>query len=117
MPAAVVDGKSRGWKARVSKRTHGYADGLIVTVLGVEDGRPTNWAKPECEPCALIPDTNVFGGGAEDLEGSREARQGRKDTAGPLLAGEAMANANASRLAFDLNTQLSARARGRSEGH
>ena len=117
MPAALVDGKSRRWKARVSKRAHGYAHRLIVTVFGVEDGSPTNWAKPECEPCSLIPDADIFGGYTEDFERSKEARQCCEDTAGPLLAGEAMANANSTWFAFDLNPQLSARARARSGRH
>ena len=117
MPAALVDGKSRRWKARVSKRAHGDAHRLIVTIFGVEDGSPTNWAKPEYEPCSLIPDTDVFGGGTEDFERSREAGQCCEDTAGPLLAGEAVANANSTRFAIDLNAQLSAGARGCSERH
>jgi hypothetical protein len=52
---------------------------------------------------APIPDSNVLGGSTEDFERSREAGQCREDTAGPLLAGEAVANANSSWLAFDLN--------------
>ena len=117
MPTAVVDGNSRRWKARVSECTYGDAHGLIVTVFGVEDGSPTNWAKPEYGPCSLIPDADVFGGSTEDFERSREACQRCEDATGPLLAGEAVANANSTRFAFDLNAQLSARARGRSGRH
>ena len=117
MPAALIDGKSRRWKVRVSKRAHGDAHRIIVTVFGVEDGSPTNWAKPEYELGSLIPDTDVFGGGTEDFERSREACQCSEDTASPLLAGEAVANANSTRFAFDLNAQLSAGARGRSGSH
>jgi hypothetical protein len=117
MPAALVDGKSRRWKARVSKRSHGYAHRLIVTLFGVEDSSPTDCAKPECEPCSAIPDADVFGGGTEDFERSREACQCCEDTAGPLLAREAVANANSTRFAFYLNAQLSARASGRSGRH
>jgi hypothetical protein len=51
----------------------------------------------------LIADTNVFGGGTGDFERSREAGQCCEDAAGPLLASEAVANANASWIAFDLN--------------
>jgi len=111
VPTAVVDGNSRRWKAWVSKRAHGDAHRLIVTIFGAEDGGPTNWAKPEYELGSLIPDTNVLGGGTEDFERSREAGQCCEDTAGPLLAGEAVANADASWFAFDLNAQLSAGAR------
>jgi hypothetical protein len=117
MPAALVDGKSRRWKARVSKRAYGDTHRLIVTIFGVEDCSPTNWAKPEYEPCSLIPDTDVFGGSTEDFERSREAGQCCEDTAGPLLAGETVANANSTRFAFDLNAQLSAGARGYSGRH
>jgi hypothetical protein len=41
MPAAFVDGKSRRWKATVTKRIHGYAHRLLVTVFGLEDGGTT----------------------------------------------------------------------------
>ncbi len=117
MPTAVVDGILRWWKVRVSKRTHGDAYRLIVTVFGVEDGSPTDRAEPEDELGSLIPDTNVFGRGTEDFEWSREAGQCCEDTARPLLAGEAVANANSLWLAFDLNAQLSAGARGCSGRH
>jgi hypothetical protein len=88
-----------------------------VTVFGVEDGSPTNWAEPEYELGSSIPDANVFGGGAEDLERSGKAGQCREDTAGCLLTGKAVANANFSWFAFDLNAQLSAGARGYSKRH
>jgi hypothetical protein len=51
----------------------------------------------------VIPDTNVLGGSAEDFERRGEAGQGREDTAGPLLAGEAMAEANSPWIAMDLD--------------
>jgi hypothetical protein len=75
----------------------------MVTVFGVEDGRPTDWAEPEYELGSLIADTDVFGGRAEYFERSREAGQSCKDAAGPLLASKTIANANSSRAAFDLN--------------
>jgi hypothetical protein len=92
MPTAVVDRDLWRWEAGVSKRPHGDAHRLSVTVFCVKDGSPTNWAEPEYELGSLIPDANVFGGGTKDFERSREAGQCRKDTAGPLLAGEAVAN-------------------------
>jgi hypothetical protein len=58
MPATFVDGESRRWKARVTKRIHGYAHRLIVTVFGLEDGgnhgrltprfrgTPASWSAP-----------------------------------------------------------------------
>jgi hypothetical protein len=83
-----------------------------VIFFGVEDGSPTDWAEPEYELGSFIPDTDVFRGGTENFERSGEAGQCCEDTAGPLLAGEAVAKANSSWFAFDLNTQLSAEARG-----
>ena len=117
MPAAVVDRILRRWKVRISKRTHGDAHRLIVPFFGVEDGSPTDRAEPEYELGSLIADTDVFGGGTEDFERSREAGQCCEDTAGPLLAGEAMAKADSSWFAFDLNAQLPAGTRGCSGRH
>jgi hypothetical protein len=101
----------------VSERAHGDAHRLIVTVLGVEDGSPTSRAEPEYKFGSLLSYANVFGGGAEDFERSGEARQCREDTAGPLLAGETVAETDSSRLTFDLNAELAARAGGCSGRH
>ena len=117
MPTTVVDGNSGRWKVRVNKRTDGDAHRLIVAFFGVKHSSPTDWAEPEYELGSLIPDTDVFGGSTEDFERSKEAGQGCEDTAGPLLAGEAVANANSSWFAFDLNAQLSAGTRGCSGRH
>jgi hypothetical protein len=117
VPAALVNGNLRRWKVRVSKRADGNAHRLMVAVFGVEDGRPTGRAKPEYEPGPLIPDTDVFGGGTENFERGRKTGQCREDTAGSSLAGEAVANANSARFALDLNSQLSAGARGCSGRH
>jgi hypothetical protein len=88
-----------------------------VTFFGVKDVSPANRAEPESEPGSLIPDANVFRGGTEDFERSGKAGQGREDAAGSSLAGEAVANANSSGLAFDLNAQLPAGTRGGSGRH
>ena len=117
VPAAVVDG-NLGWrKGRVRKCTHGDTHRFRVTLLGMKDGRPTDWAEPEIEPGPLIAAANVVGCSTKDLERGREAGQGREDTAGPLLASEAVADANASWLAIDLNAQLPAGTRGCSGRH
>jgi hypothetical protein len=108
VPAAVVDGNSRRWEVRVRKRTHSDTDSAIFADFRVEDGSPTNGAKPEDELGTLVSDTDVFGGVPKDLEGCVEAGQCREHTAGPLLAGEAVADANASWLALNSNPQLSA---------
>jgi hypothetical protein len=88
-----------------------------VALFSVEDGGPTDWAEPECELGSLISDADVFGGRAEYFERSREAGQGCEDTAGSLLAGEAVANADDSRLAFNFDAKLSTGARGCSGRH
>jgi hypothetical protein len=88
-----------------------------MTFFGVEDVSPTDGAEPESELGSLIPDANVFGGLTENFERSGEAGQCREDTAGPSLAGKAVANANPSGLAFDLNAQLPAGTSGCSGRH
>ena len=115
--ADLVDGNLRRREARIRKRAYGYANGVVVPVFTVEDGRAANRAKPEREPGSLIADAYVFGGSADNLEGSRKACEYRERAAGPLLAGEAVANAHSSRFAFDFNAQLSAGARGCSGNH
>src|SRR6516165_7883197 len=109
MPAAVVDGDSRRRQGRIRQCTDGNADRLLIALLGVEYRRATNRAEPEGEFCSLVPDAQVFGGGAEDREGSRKPGQRCKDTAGSLLAGEAVADADHG-FALHLNAQLSAAA-------
>jgi hypothetical protein len=88
-----------------------------VTFLGVKDGGSAEWAESEYELGTLIPDTDVFGGSTQDFERSGEAGQRCEDTAGPLLAGEAVANANSKGFALDLNAQLSAATRSSSGRH
>src|ERR1700733_5903412 len=108
MPAAIVDGPLRGWKLPVSESAHGDAHGLSVAFFGVKDGRAANRAEPEGEPRALIPDPNMFGGVAIDPERCIKASERRENAAGSTLAGEAVADAHAARLALDLNAQLPA---------
>jgi hypothetical protein len=114
---AIVDGNSRRWKAGVSERTNGNAHRLIVAFFRVENRRPTDWAEPEYELGSPIPDTSVFSGRSEDHVVTGESGQRRENAARPLLAGQAVANANASWLTFDLNAQLPARASGCSGTH
>jgi len=93
---------------RVGKRADGDAHGIVVTLFAVEDGGPADRAEPESELGAPISDSDVFGGSSEDFERSGEARQRCEDAAGSLLTGEAVANADSARFAFDFNAQLSA---------
>jgi hypothetical protein len=87
VPTAVVDGNARRWKVRVSERAHGDAHRLIVTVFGVEDGSSTNRAEPEYELGSLIPDSNVLGGGTEDLNGTEKVASAAKTL--PVLCWQA----------------------------
>jgi hypothetical protein len=117
VPAAIIDGNLRRWEGRVGKRPNCDAHRIVVTFFGMEDSSPANRAKAKSEPGSLIAGANVLDGGAEDFERSREASQYCEDTACPLLASEAVANANSSWFAFDLNAQLSAGASGCSGRH
>ena len=103
MPAAVVDGNSRRWKARVGKGSYRDTHGIIVSVFGMEDGSPANWAEPEYELGSVVPDTGVFGDSTRDFERSREAGQCREDTASSLLTSEAVANADSARFSLNFN--------------
>ena len=102
---------------RWGQQTHQLRHRIVVTFFGMEDSGPTNRAKAKSEPGSLTAGANVLGGGAEDFERSREASQCCEDTACPLLASEAVAEAHSLWFTFDLNTQLSARARGCSGRH
>jgi hypothetical protein len=108
MPAAVVDGNLWRWKLRIGKRSHGDTHGLVVADLSVEDSRTAHGAEPEQELRSLIADAEVFRGVTVHLERSREARERGEDAARATLASKTIADTNAARLAFDLNSQLAA---------
>jgi hypothetical protein len=108
VPAAVVDGNLWRWKFRIGERSHGDTHGLVVPDLGVKDGRTAYGAKPEQELRSLIADAAILRGVTVHLERSREAREGSKNTARASLASKTIADADAARLAFDLNSQLAA---------
>jgi hypothetical protein len=101
----------------VSERTHGDAHRVFVTFLSVKDSRSTNRAEPELEPGSVIPNADVLGGGTRDHVRSGETGQRCEDTACSLLAGEAVANADDSRLAVNFDAKLSTGARGCSGRH
>jgi hypothetical protein len=118
MSATVVDRILRWRKAWVGEGAHGDSHGrLFVTFFGVEHGCPADRAEPELELVSLVTDTNVLGCGAKDLIGGGEGSQHCKDTAGPLLTGEAVANADSQRFTLNFNPQLPAATRGRSRTH
>ena len=108
MPAAVVDGNSWRWKLRIGERSHGDAHGLVVADLGVEDSRTAHGAEPEQKLRSLIADAKMFRGVTVHFERSGEAREGSENTARASLASKTIADADAARLAFDLNSQLAA---------
>jgi hypothetical protein len=108
MSAAVVDRNSWRWEVRIGERSHGDTHGLVAAHFRVEDIRAAHGAKPEQEFCPLISDPEILGGVAEHLERRRKARKSGEDAASSSLARKAIADADAARLAFDLNAQLSA---------
>ena len=117
MPTTLVNRHLRCRKARVGKRSDCNAHGRVIALFRMEHGRPANRTEPEYELSALIADTNVLGGGTGDSKGCGEARQRRKYTAAPSLAGEAVAHADVARRTVDFNAQLPAGTRGRSGRH
>jgi hypothetical protein len=83
----------------------------------MENRGSTDRAEPEYELRSLVPDPNVFSGGANDPERRAKTGQRGKDAAGSLLAGEAVADAYPAGFALNLNAQLSAGAGGSSGWH
>jgi hypothetical protein len=106
--AAVVDGNLRRWKFRIGERSHRDTNGRVVADLGVENSRTAHRTKPEQEPRSLIADAKILCGLAIYFERSREAREGSENTARASLASKTIADTDAARLAFDLNSQLAA---------
>src|SRR5262249_29008370 len=83
----------------------------------VKDGCPARGAKAEPEPRTLVARANVFGGGTEDRERRAEARERREYAARPLLAREAMAEADDARVAVHFDAELAAGAGSGSRRH
>src|SRR5271166_23390 len=118
MSAAVIDRVSRWRKAWVGEGTHGDTRRrLFATLFGVEYRCPAHRAESELEPGSLVADPHVLGCGADNLIGSGEAGQRRENAAGPTLAGEAVANADAEGFAINFDAQLAAGTRGCSRTH
>jgi hypothetical protein len=76
------------------------------------EGRAAAGAEAEDEASALIACAQVFGAGAEGLIRGGEGGEGREDTAGALLAGEAMADPDAEGRALDGDAAVAADAGG-----
>src|SRR5580698_5352743 len=113
MPPPVVDGNARGREGGIGEGPDGDRDThIFLAVLGMEEVRPADRAEAEGEPRALVAGANIFGRLAEDPIGRGEAGQGGEDAAGSPLAGQAMTDADAARLALNLDAQLAARTRG-----
>jgi Na+-transporting NADH:ubiquinone oxidoreductase subunit NqrC len=118
MSAALIDRILRWRKTWVGERSYCHTHGrLLVTFLGVVNGRSADRAEPECELASLITDANVLGCCAKDLVGGGEAGQRRKDTAGSTLTGEAVTNAYSKWFTLDFNAQLSTETRRGSRTH
>src|SRR6185437_10557465 len=115
--AAVVDGDLRRREGRVSERADRDPDRAVLEAfLGVEEIGPADRAEAEPEPRALIAGAHVLAGPAAHLVGRREACQRCEHAAGAPLALEAVADADAERLAADGDAELAAAATGGADG-
>lgn len=117
MSPAVVDREPGWWKARIGKCADGDTDARRLSLLRVEKVGAADGAEAKPELGALITGADVLGGDAGDLVRAAEAREGGKDAAGPLLAGEAMADADDARLAVDRDPKLPAMTGSGSRSH
>ena len=72
----------------------------------MKDGCAANGAKAKPELGTLIAGSDVLCGLAEDLVRTSETGECREDAARPLLAGQAMADADVTRIASDLEPEL-----------
>ena len=110
MSATLIDRDLRLRKTRISEGTHGNTRRrLLETLFGVEHSCPAHRTESEPEPGALITDAHVLGCAAGNVIRSGEAGQRCENTAGPALAGEAVANANTERFAMNFDAQLATR--------
>jgi len=118
VPAAVVNG-ILGWREiGVGEGADGDADrAAILALFRMKEIGPADRAEAETEFGALIAGADVFGGAAGHLIIGAEGCEGGEDAAGAALAGEAVADADAERLALDRYLQLSAGAFGNSCPH
>ena len=112
MPATVVDvnlavGESLDRRRRPRRHPPTIRRDLLRcgTRLSRRPGRTD-------EPGPVVTNANVLSCGAEDLIGRGEGGQRGKHTARPTLTGEAVAHADAERLALNFDTQLTAGTRG-----
>jgi len=118
MPAAVIDGHCRRRESWIGEGPHGDTDRCArLSLFRVEKVGAADRAKSESEPGALITRADIFGGGALDPIGCGESGEGRKDAAGSLLTGKAVAKADTERFTLNLDAQLATGARGCSRPH
>jgi hypothetical protein len=108
VPAALVDGNLWRWELWIGKGSHGDTHGFVVADLGMKDGRTAHGAESEQKLRSLIADAKILRGVTVHVERSCEAREGSENTARASLASKTIADADAARLAFDLNSQLAA---------
>lgn len=110
MAPAVVDGNRGGGKRRIGECSHRDAHAFRFAFFGVEQRGSAYRTESKAESRTLVTRTYLFGGRARDAEGRRETRQGGEHAAGALLAGKAVADANAAWSAVDFNAKLAASA-------
>tara|TARA_R110002072_G_scaffold301297_1_gene480730 strand:- start:1224 stop:1538 length:315 start_codon:yes stop_codon:yes gene_type:complete len=103
VPVAVVHRNLRFRKIRIGERAHGYRHAFFIAIFYMKHIRTADRTEAKSQPCTLITNPQVFGEPTGNLERRQESRERSKNTAGAFLTLQAMAHANADRVAVDLN--------------
>jgi hypothetical protein len=74
----------------------------------MENRASANRTKPEAESRSMVASADVFRGGAGNGKGGGISGKCRENTAGALLAREAVANASTQRITLNFDAELSA---------
>lgn len=105
MSPAIVDRVARSRKAGIGECPDGHPNTTKLTLFRMEDGCSAHWAEAESKLGTLITGADVLCGRAEDPVWRRKARQRGKDATRSLLTSKAMADADNTRLTFNLDTK------------
>jgi len=108
MSPAIVDRVAWRGKVGIGECPDSHADTADLTFFGVEEVRTANWTEAKSESGALITGAHIFRGSAEDFVWGGKTRECREYAPCSLLTGEAMAEADDSRLALDFDAKLPA---------
>lgn len=100
MTATVIDRNLWGRKIRVRECSYGHAHGVRIAIFRVKQGGPANGAEPEDEPGTLVANARVLGRSTMNFVWCGESGKRGEDAACSALTGQAMADADTSRLTF-----------------